>query len=99
MVTSTKFTPFFLDLKNMMTIKYNLRLWLPEFLNLWTAFNMRHFWETHLINLFARTATDTMGEFDWNPYIPYVNNYLCISFLNFNFFKIIFMFERYSVIF
>ena len=50
-------------------------LWMNEFLNLWTSLSTRHYWETHLTQLFSRVAHDTIGEFDWTPYIPYV----CIS--------------------
>jgi len=38
------------------------KLWLNEFLNLWTTLSTRHYWESHLINLFARVAHDTIGN-------------------------------------
>ncbi len=31
-----------------------------------------HFKSKNIIDLFARVANDTIGEFDWTPYIPYV---------------------------
>lgn len=51
-------------------------LWLNEFLNLWTTLSTRHYWESHLISLFSRVAHDTIGEFDWSPYIPYVSCFI-----------------------
>ncbi|CAF0770306.1 unnamed protein product [Brachionus calyciflorus] len=53
-------------------LEYGYKLWLKEFLNLWTTFSTRNFWESHLVSLFARVASDNIGEIDWSPYIPYI---------------------------
>lgn len=36
-----------------------------------------------MINLFARCACDTIGKFDWTPYIPHVGIYLLFCLLIF----------------
>lgn len=53
-------------------MEYGYKLWLAEFLNLWSTFRNNGFWEAHVINLFNRVAIDCMGCFDWNPYIPFI---------------------------
>lgn len=57
-----------------LTIDFLSRLWLTEFLDLWSTFRNKGFWEAHVISLFNRVAIDCMGCFDWNPYIPFVSN-------------------------
>ena len=51
------------------------RLWANEFLDIWISITTPHSWESSLISLFARFANHTVGYFDWNPYIPFVNNF------------------------
>ena len=48
------------------------KLWLNEFLNLWTSFNSRHYWDSHILDLFSRVSESVIGDFDWNPFIPYI---------------------------
>uniref|UniRef100_A0A8B9T549 Proteasome activator subunit 4 n=1 Tax=Anas platyrhynchos TaxID=8839 RepID=A0A8B9T549_ANAPL len=46
------------------------RLWFDEFIGLWVSVQNLPQWEGHLVNLFARLATDNIGYIDWDPYVP-----------------------------
>ncbi|KAF7252291.1 Proteasome activator complex subunit 4 [Varanus komodoensis] len=46
------------------------KLWIEEFLGLWVSVQNLPQWEGHLVNLFARLATDNIGYISWDPYIP-----------------------------
>ncbi|KAJ7404837.1 hypothetical protein WISP_143263 [Willisornis vidua] len=46
------------------------RLWFDEFIGLWMSVQNLPQWEGHLVNLFARLATDNIGYIDWDPYVP-----------------------------
>ncbi|ETE72009.1 Proteasome activator complex subunit 4, partial [Ophiophagus hannah] len=46
------------------------KLWFDEFLGLWVSVQNLPQWEGHLVNLFARLATDNIGYINWDPYIP-----------------------------
>ncbi|CAF1055101.1 unnamed protein product [Brachionus calyciflorus] len=50
----------------------NLDLWLKEFLDLWINFSGKVYWESNMLNLLSRVAKDSIGQFDWTPYIPYI---------------------------
>lgn len=53
-------------------------LWLSEFLDIWFLYNGRVSWESNLIALLARLASDTIGQINWNPYIPFVSSFYFI---------------------
>uniref|UniRef100_A0A8C3SV78 Proteasome activator subunit 4 n=1 Tax=Chelydra serpentina TaxID=8475 RepID=A0A8C3SV78_CHESE len=46
------------------------KLWFDEFIGLWFSVQNLPQWEGHLVNLFARLATDNIGYIDWDPYVP-----------------------------
>ncbi|OXB74298.1 UNVERIFIED_CONTAM: hypothetical protein H355_006827 [Colinus virginianus] len=46
------------------------KLWFYEFIGLWVSVQNLPQWEGHLVNLFARLATDNIGYIDWDPYVP-----------------------------
>ncbi|XP_062464948.1 proteasome activator complex subunit 4 isoform X1 [Pezoporus occidentalis] len=46
------------------------KLWFDEFIGLWVSVQNLPQWEGHLVNLFARLATDNIGYIDWDPYVP-----------------------------
>ncbi|XP_006004010.1 proteasome activator complex subunit 4 isoform X2 [Latimeria chalumnae] len=46
------------------------KLWFDELMGLWVSVQNLPAWEWHLVNLFARLATDNIGYIDWDPYIP-----------------------------
>ncbi len=69
-----------------------------EFLNIWTTLSTRHYWESHLTHLFSRVALDTIGEFDWSPYIPYVG-FICLDAIFLVNKLLSFYFKRYLVIY
>ncbi|XP_030051703.1 proteasome activator complex subunit 4 isoform X1 [Microcaecilia unicolor] len=46
------------------------KLWFDELMGLWTSVQNLPQWEGHLVNLFARLATDNIGYIDWDPYVP-----------------------------
>ncbi|XP_078505604.1 proteasome activator complex subunit 4 isoform X2 [Lissotriton helveticus] len=46
------------------------KLWFDELMGLWLSVQNLPQWEAHLVNLFARLATDNIGYIDWEPYIP-----------------------------
>uniref|UniRef100_A0A803SKN4 Proteasome activator subunit 4 n=1 Tax=Anolis carolinensis TaxID=28377 RepID=A0A803SKN4_ANOCA len=46
------------------------KLWFDEFLSLWVSVQNLPQWEGHLVNLFARLASDNIGYINWDPYIP-----------------------------
>ncbi|XP_068089225.1 proteasome activator complex subunit 4 isoform X1 [Hyperolius riggenbachi] len=48
------------------------KLWFDEFMGLWLSVQNLPQWEGHLVNLFARLATDNIGYIDWDPYVPKV---------------------------
>ncbi|XP_069464332.1 proteasome activator complex subunit 4 isoform X2 [Ambystoma mexicanum] len=46
------------------------KLWFDELMGIWLSVQNLPQWESHLVNLFARLATDNIGYIDWDPYIP-----------------------------
>jgi hypothetical protein len=42
-------------------------------MNFWICFGAKVYWESNIINLFSRLAKESVGLFDWTPYIPYVS--------------------------
>jgi proteasome activator subunit 4 len=46
--------------------------YLYELIHLWQTLNRRQLWECHLIPLMSRVAVDTIGHFNWNPFIPFI---------------------------
>jgi proteasome activator subunit 4 len=48
------------------------KLWIDEFLNLWISMQRPRAFEPKLIALLSRAAFNSIGFFDWNPYIPQI---------------------------
>ncbi|MBN3306472.1 PSME4 protein, partial [Amia calva] len=46
------------------------KLWFPELMDLWVSVQNLPGWEGHLVNLFARLASDNIGYIDWDPFVP-----------------------------
>jgi proteasome activator subunit 4 len=53
-------------------LRFGFELWAFEFLDFWSTFNTRQYWEAHFIRLYSRLAQDNIGLIDWNPYIPFI---------------------------
>ncbi|RXM29311.1 Proteasome activator complex subunit 4 [Acipenser ruthenus] len=45
------------------------KLWFDELMGLWVSVQNLPGWEGHLVNLFARLASDNIGYLDWDPYV------------------------------
>ncbi|KAK1171117.1 proteasome activator complex subunit 4-like [Acipenser oxyrinchus oxyrinchus] len=45
------------------------KLWFDELMGLWVSVQNLPGWEGHLVNLFARLASDNIGYIDWDPYV------------------------------
>lgn len=39
-----------------------------------------YLWFQHLVNLFARLATDNIGYIDWDPYVPKVMFFILLNY-------------------
>lgn len=45
-------------------------LWFHELMKLWEVCHNTHYWETNLMRLMAKLASNNIGYIDWDPYIP-----------------------------
>lgn len=47
----------------------SFQLWFHDFMSLWETYHYPP-WNMDIMNLMASTAANTIGQIDWNPYIP-----------------------------
>ena len=67
-----KYLSLFLPTSSSIPPEKGWKLWLEEFMTLWSSFNNFPSWEVELFTLYTRLAFHNTGKIDWTPYIEFL---------------------------